>query len=122
MSLGHRLIEPILIAVAALTLTVVPLAVDGVHGIAQWVGAGCTVTGALALVFWRRAPVLVLGVGPALVLVSLFPGPAPSDFVLLVLLPYAALAAEHFSGRRAWAAGLVSAAYLALIYGVTKED
>jgi signal transduction histidine kinase len=121
MSLRRGLAEPLLIAVAALALTVIPLAVDGVHGGAQWVGACCVVAGALTLVGWRRLPLPVLVVGPALILVCLFTGPDPSNFVLLVLLAYAALAAEHFSGRWAWVAGLGCAAYIALIYGVTQE-
>ncbi len=122
MSIRRGLAEQLLIATAALVLTVVPIAVTGVHGAAQWTGAGCTVAGALVLVLWRRLPVVVLTFGPALILVSLFTGPDPSDFVLLILLAYAALAAEHFSGWRAWAAGFVCAAYLGLIYGVTRES
>lgn len=121
MSYRRALAERLLIAVAALALTAVPLAVGGVHGPAQWVGAGCTVAGAVAFAFWRRAAALVLVIGPGLILVSLFTGPDPSNLVLLVLLAYAALAAEHFSGRRAWAVGIACAAYIGLIYGVTRE-
>jgi signal transduction histidine kinase len=121
-AIRRALAEQLLIALAAVALTVVPLIVGGVHGVAQWVGACSTVVGALALVLWRRFAGAVVVIGPGLILVSLFTGPDPSDFVLLLLMAYAALAAEHHSGRRAWAAGFICAAYIGVIYAVTGED
>lgn len=120
--LALRHLAPV-IAVAALSLTVIPLLVDGgVRGPGQWLGAICTVTGALALALWRRHPVPVLLAGPLLILVCAVTGPEPSDFLLPVLTAYAVLAAEHFSGRSAWAAGLGCAAYVVALYAITGED
>lgn len=117
-----RRYEQLLIAVVALALTVIPLLVDGgAHGWAQWIGASCTIVGALGLVLWRRYPVVVLVVGPILAVVSLFTGPDPSNFISPLLVAYAALAAEHFSGRAAWAAGLSWAAYIAALYAITDQ-
>jgi signal transduction histidine kinase len=64
----------------------------------------------------------VLLAGPGLILVSVFTGPDPGDFLLPVLTAYAALAAEHFSGRSAWAVGLGCAAYVVALYALTGED
>jgi hypothetical protein len=58
----------------------------------------------------------VLAVGPPLLLAPLFLGPEPSTFLLLVVLGYAALAAERFSGRAAWLAGGAYVGYMALVY------
>ena len=111
-----------LIAAVALALTAIPLLVaGGPQGPGEWVGATCTITGALVLALWRRHPVAVLAGGPALSIVSAFTGPDPSNFVLPVLVAYAALAAEHFSGRAAWVAGLGWAAYVLALYGVTGQ-
>jgi signal transduction histidine kinase len=111
--------EAPLIALAALAITVIPILVDGgVHG-AAWVGAACTVGCAVALAWWRHHPVAVLVAGPALLMVTPFTGPDPSSFVLLVLVAYAALAAEQFSGRAAAVAAVGCAAYLLVLYGVT---
>jgi signal transduction histidine kinase len=76
----------------------------------------------VVLAWWRRHPTPVLVAGPALILVCLLTGPDPSNFLLPVLMAYAALAAEHFSGRAAWAAGLGCALYVAAIYAVTGDD
>lgn len=111
-----------LIATAALALTVIPLLTDNrPEAFGQWVGAVCTVVGALALVLWRRWTVGVLIAGPALILVCTVTGPEPSDFLLPVLMAYAALAAEHFSGRAAWVAGLACAAYVLYLYAITGQ-
>lgn len=119
--LAGRYQEP-LIAVAVLGLTVIPL-VAGVrpHGPGQWVGAACTVVGALGLALWRRHPVAALIVGPALILVCTVTGPGPGNFLLPVLMAYAALAAERFSGRAAWAAGMLSSAYVLYLYAITDK-
>ncbi len=114
--------QGLLIALAALAFTVVPLVVDGgAHGPAESIGAICTVAGALGLAWWRRYPTVVVVAGPALLAVCVFTGPDPSDFVLPVLMAYGALAAEHFSGRAAWAAGLGCAIYIAMVYTVTGQ-
>jgi signal transduction histidine kinase len=121
-ALAVRYQEPV-IAVAALAVTVIPLLVErDVRGVGEWVGAICTIVGAVVLALWRRAPVPVLVGGPLLILVCAFAGPEPSDFLLPVLTAYAALAAEHFSGRSAWAAGLGWAAYVVVLYAVTGDD
>ncbi len=117
----HRL--EALIAIAALMATLVPLAISGgPDGLLEWIGASCTTVGAVCLAGWRRWPGPVLMIGPALILVPLFTGPDPGNFMLPVLMAYAALLAEHFSGRAAWIAGAALAAYLLLIYAVTRED
>jgi signal transduction histidine kinase len=122
LALAGRHQQP-LIAVAALMLTVIPLLVDGgVDGVGEWIGALCTIASAVALTWWRRYPVTVLLVGPALLIVSVFTGPDPSNFVLLVLMAYAALAAERFSGRSAWAAGLGCATFVVVVYAVTNQQ
>lgn len=121
-ALARRCQQP-LIAVAALALTVIPLLADGgAHGLGQWIGAICTIAGALGLALWRRHPVAVLLAGPALLMVCAVTGPDPSNFLLPVLVAYAALAAEHFNGRSAWAAGLACAAYIAVLYAITGEN
>ncbi len=114
--------QGLLIALAALAFTVIPLVVDGgAHGLGESIGAICTVAGALGLAWWRRYPTVVVVAGPALLAVCAFTGPDPSDFVLPVLMAYGALAAEHFSGRAAWAAGLGCAVYVAVLYTVTGQ-
>jgi signal transduction histidine kinase len=113
--------EP-LIALAALALTVIPLLVNGgVRGPGQWIGAICSIAGALGLALWNRHAVGVLLVGPLLVMVSALIGPEPSNFILPVLLAYAALAAEHFSGRAAWVAGLGCTVYVLVLYAITGD-
>jgi signal transduction histidine kinase len=119
--LTGRYQEP-LIAVAGLALTVIPLADGGVHGPGEWVGAICSIAGAVGLALWRRHPLVVLLAGPGLLLVRAFTGPDRGDFLLPVLMAYAVLAAEHFSGRSAWAAGLGCAGYVLALYAVTGED
>lgn len=114
--------EQPLVAVAALALTVIPIVADGgVRALGEWIGAICTIAGALDLVWWRRYPIAVLLTGPALLFVPIFTGPNPSDFLLPVLVAYAAIAAEQFSGRAAWAAGFGCAAYLACLYAFTDQ-
>jgi len=111
-----------LIAVAALAFTVLPLVVDGgVHGLSEWIGAACTVAGALCIAWWRRFPTAVLVVGPALLLVCAYTGPGPSNFLLAVLVAYGFVIAERFSGRAAWVAGLACVAYLLALYLITGE-
>jgi signal transduction histidine kinase len=78
-------------------------------------------TGAAALAGWRRHPAAVLTVGPSLLLAPLFLGPEPSDGLLLVLLAYAALVAERFSGRRALLAGGAYVGYLTALYVVSGD-
>ena len=120
--LAGRYQEP-LIAVAALALTGIPLLADGgASGLGEWIGAICAIAGALGLALWRRYPLLVLLAGPALLLVRAFVGPHSSDFLLPVLTAYAVLAAEHFSGRSAWPAGLGCAAYVIALYAITGEN
>ena len=125
MNRGRALVgryQQVLIAVAALAFTVIPLVVDGAaHGLGEWIGAICTIVGALGLTWWRRYTIVVLVAGPALIAVSTFTGPDPSNFVLPVLMAYAALTAEHFSGRAAWVAGLGWLGYVAFLYTVTGQ-
>lgn len=112
--------EQLLIAVAALLVS--PLMPDGgVHGVGEWIGASSTVAGALALVWWRRHTLAVLLIGPALLLVCVFTGPDPGDLELAVLVAYAAIAAEHFSGRAAWVAGFGCGAYVIGLYAFTNQ-
>jgi signal transduction histidine kinase len=107
----------LLVASAALASTAVPLAAGGpLSGAGQWTGATSTVAGAVLLAGWRRFPRTVLAVGPPLLLAPLFLGPEPSTFLLLVVLGYAALAAERFSGRAAWLAGGAYVGYMALVH------
>jgi signal transduction histidine kinase len=111
-----------LIAVVILALTVIPLfAGDTPRAPGEWIGAFCTVGGSLGLVLWRRQLVAVLIAGPALILVCTVTGPDPGNFLLPVLVAYAALAAEHFSGRAAWVAGLACAAFVGYLYAVTGQ-
>jgi signal transduction histidine kinase len=118
-----RRVEPILIVVVAVALTGVPIALGGwPTGVAEQVGALCAVAGASCLAGWRRHPRIVVLLGPALFLVPLFLGPSPPDSALAFLLAYAALAAERFSGRAAWLAGLACLGYLVTIYAVTGDD
>lgn len=115
--------QELLIAVAVLAFTVIPLVLHGgPHGPGQWIGAICGIAGALALTLWRRSAIAVLLAGPALVLVVAITGPDPGNFILPVLVAYAALAAEHFSGRAAWAAGLACTAYVIALYVITGDD
>ncbi|SDN52175.1 Histidine kinase [Klenkia soli] len=111
---GRRL--DLLLAAAALALTLVPLlAGDDLRGPGEWVGAVCQVTGALVLALRSRCAVPVLVAGPLLIGVCTLTGPDPSDFLLPVLMVHAALAAEHAGGRAAWVAGVGWAAYLAVL-------
>jgi signal transduction histidine kinase len=117
-----RRLGPLLALAAVVGLIAVPLAVAGPpSGAGEWTGAWCLVLGAAALAGWRRYPRTVVVVGPGLMLVPLFLGPAVPDAVLAFLAAYAALAAEHFGGRAAWIAGAACAGYLALIYRVTGD-
>jgi signal transduction histidine kinase len=116
-----RRYEQPLVAVAALALTVIPLVVDGGLRGSEWIGAACTVAGALTLVWWKRYPIAVLLVGPALLFVPVFTGPDPSNFFMLLLVAYAALAAERFGGRAAWVAGLCCAGYFVGLYALTDQ-
>lgn len=114
--------QQLLIVAAALALTVIPLlAQSGVHGLHQWIGVISTVVGAVALAWWRRYPIPVLVVGPLLLMVTAVTGPEPSNFLLPILVGYAALAAEHFSGQAAWAAGFGCAAYIAALYAISSD-
>ncbi len=115
--------QQLLIVVAALALTITPLPVDGgIHGLHEWIGAICTVLGALTLAWWRQHPIPVLLVGPFLLTVCAVTGPTPSNFLLPILVGYAALAAEHFSGRAAWVVGLGCAAYIAVLYALSGSE
>lgn len=109
------------VTVAVLALTLIPLLGDRLHGPGEWVGAFCIVAGGLSLAWWRCHPLVVVLAGPLLLAVCAVTGPDPSIFVLPVVTAYAALAAEHFSGRAAVAAGLGCAAYVALMYADTGE-
>lgn len=112
----------LLVALAALLVSGVPLLARPPVGAGEWAGALSTVVAAVALAGWRRHPRVVLLVGPGLFLVPLFLGPPPSDFVLPVLTAYAAMAAERFSGRAGWVVGVACAAYLIMLYAVSGED
>jgi signal transduction histidine kinase len=115
-----RRYEAPLIAVAALAFTLVPILLDGgVHGLSGWIGAICTIAGALCVAGWRRYPNAVLVVGPPLLFVCAVTGPGPSNFLLVPLFAYAFLFAERFSGRSAWVAGLAFTAFLLGLYAVT---
>jgi signal transduction histidine kinase len=110
------------VVVAALVVSVSSILADGgLHGRGEWIGATCTLLGSLALALWRRHPGAVLVAGPGLIAVAAFTGPAPSDFIAAFLVGYAALAAEHFSGRAAFAAALACAAYLVALYALTDQ-
>jgi signal transduction histidine kinase len=113
----------LLIAVAALAATAVPLAIDGgPRGPGEWVGTLFMVAGAVALAGWRRYPRTVLLAGPALLLAPLVLGPEPSNYQLLVVVAYAALIAERFSGRSAWLAGGAYLAYVVGLYVISGDD
>ena len=115
--------EPLLIAIAALAVIASSLVQDGgMRGLGEWVGATCTVAGTLALVWWRRRPIAVLLIGPALLFVCVFTGPDPGDLLAAVFMAYAAIAAEHFSGRAAWVAGFCCAGYVIALYACTNQD
>jgi len=117
-----RRYEATVVAVVALCLTAIPFVADGgAHDLSEWIGGICTIAGGLALVWWRRYPVAVLLGGPALLTVCTVTGPNPSDLLLPVLVAYAALAAEHFSGHAAWWAGLGCALYLGALYALTDQ-
>jgi signal transduction histidine kinase len=110
------------VAALALAFTLIPLFVDGgVRTLSEWIGATCTVAGALCIAWWRRFPVAVLVVGPALLLVCAYTGPGPSNFLLAVLFGYGFLIAERFSGRSAWIAGSACFGYLLFLYVITGE-
>jgi signal transduction histidine kinase len=112
-----------LIGAAALSAAAVPVFLDGgPHGPAQWIGTLALAFGGAALAGWHRYPAATLVVGPSLLLVPLLTGPEPSNFVLLILLAYATLLAEHFSGRAAWWAATAYASYLSLLYFLTGDD
>lgn len=119
----RRLLPEFLVAVAALAAAVVPVALDGrPRGAGEWAGTISTAIGAAAVAGWRRHPLAALLIGPALLLVPLFTGPEPGDFVLLALLAYAAMLAERFGGRAAWLAAAAYVAYLGVLYALTGED
>jgi signal transduction histidine kinase len=118
-----RRIEPVLIAVVALAVTVGAIAHAGwPTQLGERVGALCTAAGVCCLAGWRHRPRLVVVAGPGLILVALFLGPTPPDLVLVALAFYAAIAAERFGGRASWAAGLLCLGYVVLIYVVTRDD
>jgi signal transduction histidine kinase len=108
-------------AVLAVAVTALPIAFAGwPTDVGGQVGAWCAVVGAACLGAWRYRIALV--VGPLLLLVPALLGPELPTIALVVLLGYAALIAERFSGRAAWVAGLAVVGYLVLIYAVTGED
>lgn len=110
-------------AVVAAGVTALPLLVAGwpADGRGQ-VGAGCAVLGAAVLGWWRHRPLLACLVGPALLLVPAVLGTDLPDIALVVLLAFAAVAAERFGGPAAWlvAAGVVG--YLVAVYALTGDD
>jgi signal transduction histidine kinase len=53
--------------------------------------------------------------------VPLFLGPSLPDSALAFLPAYAALAAEQFSGRAAWIAGLAALGYVVAVYAITGD-
>lgn len=108
---------------AAAALTALPILLAGwpPHVLGQ-IGALCAVIGACCLAGWRRRPRIVVVVGPLLFLVPLVLGLSLPTIGLAVLLAYAALAAEQFSGRAAWVAAAAFVAYLVVAYAVTGDD
>jgi signal transduction histidine kinase len=115
--------EPFLIAVTAVALTAVPIGMAGwPSDVLGQVGALSAVVGACCLAAWRRRPRLVVVVGPVLMLVPLFLGPPLPTIALAVLLAYAALAGEQFSGRAAWVAAAAFVGYLVVSYAATGDD
>jgi signal transduction histidine kinase len=111
------------LAAAGVAAAAVPVALDGgPRGPGEWVGTVCMAIGAALVAGWRRFPLAALAIGPALLLVPLFVGPDPSNFVLLALLVYSALLAERFSGRAAWLAAAAYVGYLAVLYALTGDD
>jgi signal transduction histidine kinase len=117
-----RRAEAVLTALVAAAVTAVPIAVTGwPSAVAGQVGALCAVVGAACIGGWRRWPRVVVVVGPALFLVPLFLGPELPTIGLAILLAYAALAADQFSGRAAWVAAVVFMGYVALVYAVSGD-
>nr|WP_296073429.1 histidine kinase [uncultured Actinoplanes sp.] len=112
-----------LVGAAAMCAAAVPVLLDGgPQSPAQWIGTLALACGGAAVAGWRSHPVATLIAGPSLLLVPLFTGPEPSNFVLLILLAYATLLAEHFSGRAAWWAATAYVLYLSLLYVLTGDD
>ncbi|WP_375501392.1 sensor histidine kinase [uncultured Jatrophihabitans sp.] len=111
----------LVVGVAATVVSVVPIAAHPPHGLAGWAGAACIVVGSVLLAGWRRLPMPVLAVGALLLAAPLVLGPDPSNFVLLTMTAYAALAAERYSGRAAWWAGAACLGYVVLLYVVSGE-
>ena len=112
-----------LTALVAAALPAVPIAVAGwPSGLAGQIGALCAVVGAACIAGWRRWPRVVAVLGPALFLVPLFLGPDLPTIGLAILLAYAALAADQFSGRAAWVAAATFVGYLAVAYVITGDD
>ncbi|HEY0815263.1 MAG TPA: histidine kinase [Pseudonocardia sp.] len=123
LSASARRAEPLLIAVAAVALTAVPILLTArPSDVLGQVGALSAVVGAGCLAGWLRRPRLVVVIGPALMLVPLFLGPSLPTIALAVLLAYAALAAEQFNGRGAWVAAAAFVGYLVVVYAASGDD
>lgn len=122
-----RRLEPWLIALVTVSVTVAPALVPGAGGsgvpttVAGWAGwAGLVVSG-LSLALWRRRPgwSLVLGCGG--ILGCAVAGFAPSDAALVILPALALLAAYAWSGRTAVVVGLALLVWLEALYLATDE-
>ncbi len=112
----------VLVGALAVLGVLAPMVVDHVpRGVVENLGALCLLAAAATLAWWRVEPLVPVLGGSALGLVPLVTGYDPPDFVLIVILAIAALAAERFSGRAAWVVAGVFAGYLALIYVVTGD-
>jgi signal transduction histidine kinase len=115
-------LSPALLAgLAGLLLTAVPVVLGPPESFEHWVGAMATIGSGLSLAWWRSRPGLTVTVGPALALVALGVDYEPTDGALLLLLAFAAIAAERYGGRAAWGVAAAIAAYLALIYRLTGD-
>lgn len=123
-----RRVEPLLIALAAAAVTVVPTLLPGPHsgsGVpdspAGWAGWAALVLSGLSLALWRRRPwwTLVLGCGG--ILASTPTGFEPSDPSLVVLPSLALVAAYSWGGRTATVVALGLLVWLEGLYLATGE-
>ncbi len=129
----RRAVEPIAIAGVALAVTLVPMLAAGwPSGFLDSLAFLAVIAAAVGLAFWRIAPALVATVGLGMHLfaaalafesgaVATELPPLTDAMMLVVITLYGALVANTFTGRAAWWAGVVAAAYLAALYALTGE-
>jgi signal transduction histidine kinase len=114
--------ESVAITLAALLVTLVPIAAKGpppeagaAVGDLFLVGAG------LSLLLWRRSALWTVLVGGGCLLVAGATAADDPDLAILVCTALAAVAGNGFSGRHAWTSAAGVAAWLAGMYLVTGE-